>query len=86
MNYLGKFAIPVLANDNPTGEVTAVTIVDAPQSGTAEVQSDFTILYTHTTGTPAEDSFTYRYTDDNGDCNPHGNSRNFLIINSLDAT
>lgn len=65
-DHLTFIYVPVLDNDNPTGTVTLVEVVDAPASGTAVVQPDNSIRYTHTTGTPSSDSFTYRYTDDNG--------------------
>lgn len=65
-DHLTFIDVPVLDNDNPTGTVTLVEVVDAPASGTAVVQPDNSIRYTHTTGTPSSDSFTYRYTDDNG--------------------
>ncbi|MEQ1859664.1 MAG: PQQ-dependent sugar dehydrogenase [Chthoniobacteraceae bacterium] len=54
-----KVRVNVLAND--TGSITPATlaVVTPPGSGTAVV-SGGQILYTHTTGSPAGDSFTYR--------------------------
>jgi uncharacterized repeat protein (TIGR03806 family) len=52
-----KASIPVLAND--TGGVT-IKLVSAPQYGTAVVDSQGRVLYSHTSGSPAVDSFTYR--------------------------
>lgn len=67
MNLGEKFRIDVLDNDQVNGTVTALNIISVPSSGLAVVQSDYTILYTHTTGSPSSDSFTYQFTDDNGD-------------------
>jgi len=55
-----KVRLPVLANDSGTFDSTTVSIVRAPQFGTATVSPNGSILYTHTTGSPATDSFTYR--------------------------
>jgi uncharacterized repeat protein (TIGR03806 family) len=57
MNLGAKAAIPVLAND-----IRAVlpVIVQPPQFGNAVVDGQGRIRYTHTTGTPASDTFTYR--------------------------
>lgn len=60
MHHLQKVRIPVLANDN--GGVNAL-VVKAPRFGTAAVDSSGQILYTHTTGTPASDTFSYRATN-----------------------
>ena len=55
----GKARINVTAND--LGYFTnPVQIVSSPISGTAVANNDGTVLYTHTTGSPASDSFTYR--------------------------
>ncbi len=51
-----KVRLNVLANDSGTGTLQIVT---PPAHGTAVI-SGTQILYTHTTGTPATDSFTYR--------------------------
>ncbi len=55
-----KALINVLAND--TGSITpaGVTIEQAPQFGTAAPDATGRILYSHTSGAPASDSFTYR--------------------------
>ena len=54
-----KVRVPVLAND--TGEINPATVVvvQAPQSGTAVPDAAGRILYTHTAGAPATDSFSY---------------------------
>ncbi len=61
-----KARIRVLANDS--GEIVPSTLVvtQAPASGIATVASDGSILYSHTTGTPAADSFTYRVANSSG--------------------
>lgn len=58
MHHLQKVRLNVLTNDGLGG--TAVELVAAPAHGTALVDGAGRILYTHTTGTPAGDSFTYR--------------------------
>ncbi|MEY4243536.1 MAG: hypothetical protein RLZZ245_1121 [Verrucomicrobiota bacterium] len=60
LHHRQKVRVNVLQNDGGTFDATAVSIVQAPQSGIAAVNSDGSILYTHTTGSPASDSFTYR--------------------------
>ena len=57
MHHNQKAAIAVLANDS---HGVLPQLLEAPQSGTASVDAARRILYTHTTGTPATDSFTYR--------------------------
>ncbi len=52
-----KVRYPVLAND--TGGVSA-RVVQTPLFGTALADADGRILYTHTSGLPASDTFTYR--------------------------
>jgi uncharacterized repeat protein (TIGR03806 family) len=61
-----KARVRVLANDS--GEIVPSTLVitQGPASGTATVASDGSILYSHTTGTPASDSFTYRVANSSG--------------------
>ncbi|MEQ1859077.1 MAG: PQQ-dependent sugar dehydrogenase [Chthoniobacteraceae bacterium] len=56
MRHGQKAGLAVLAND--TSEVSA-RVVQAPLSGTAVAVSNGRILYTHTSGAPATDSFTY---------------------------
>ncbi|MEO7098706.1 MAG: LamG-like jellyroll fold domain-containing protein, partial [Luteolibacter sp.] len=51
-----KASIPVLAND--TRGILA-KVMTAPQFGIASVDSQGRILYSHTSGTPATDTFTY---------------------------
>lgn len=52
-----KASIPVLGND--TRGILA-KVVTQPQFGTASVDANERILYTHTSGSPTTDSFTYR--------------------------
>ena len=61
-----KARLSVLANDS--GEIvrSTLTIDVPPTSGSATVSADGTILYTHTTGTPANDSFVYRIFNSTG--------------------
>lgn len=67
MHHLQKASIPVLANDTAAD----VPIVQqAPHFGTAVPDSYGRILYTHTTGTPSSDSFTYRATNATGISTP----------------
>ncbi|MFN0077035.1 MAG: PQQ-dependent sugar dehydrogenase [Prosthecobacter sp.] len=55
-----KVRVNVLANDAPGGNAATVEIVQAPQHGTAAPDASGRILYTHMSGTPVSDSFTYR--------------------------
>ena len=79
MHHGQKVRVNVLAND--TGSITpaTLTVVTPPASGTAVV-SGGQILYTHTTGIPAGDSFTYRVSG------PGGNSADTLVSISFAAT
>lgn len=69
MNHGGKWKFDPLANDVVFPPLVSVEIVQAPASGTAVVQADRDILYTHTGGTPLSDSFRYRFTDATGQSN-----------------
>ena len=55
-----KVRIPVLANDTGSINSATVEIVQAPSAGTATVNSDGTILYTHDGVAPGPITFTYR--------------------------
>ncbi len=55
-----KVRVNVLANDAPGGNAATVEIVQAPQYGTAAPDASGRILYTHTSGAPVSDVFTYR--------------------------
>ncbi len=55
----GKVRVNVTANDIGYFSNT-VQIVAAPSFGTAVANSDGTVLYTHTTGNPVSDTFTYQ--------------------------
>ena len=60
LHHLQKVRVNVLANDAAGANPATVEVVTPPASGTATVAADGRILYTHTNGTPAGDSFTYR--------------------------
>lgn len=60
MHHNAKAGMPVLRNDSGPYSVTNVQIVEAPRFGTATPLTDGRIVYTHTSGTPASDRFTYR--------------------------
>lgn len=66
MLHGNKARLKVLSNDS--GEIvrSTLSIDQPPASGTATVSADGTILYTHTTGTPATDSFIYRISNTTG--------------------
>jgi uncharacterized repeat protein (TIGR03806 family) len=61
-----KARVHVLAND--TGEIarSTLSISQAPASGSVTISPDGSILYTHTTGTPAGDSFQYTVANTTG--------------------
>jgi glucose/arabinose dehydrogenase len=59
MNPGGKAAVPVLKNDPGNFDPTSVTLVSQPAFGTATALPDGSIRYSHTTGNPTTDSFTY---------------------------
>jgi glucose/arabinose dehydrogenase len=59
MHYGGKARVRVTANDE--GYLGGpVEITTPPSAGTAVANSDGSVLYTHTNGQPASDSFAYR--------------------------
>lgn len=70
MHHQAAAGIPVLRND--TGDILpgTVQVVSAPAYGTAVPTADGRILYTHTTGMPAEDSFQYRVLGTGGVTSP----------------
>ena len=58
-----KVRIPVLANDTNNPDVGGITVVQAPQYGSAVPDKTGYVLYTPTVGSfPASDSFTYQVT------------------------
>jgi len=59
MQYNQQDRIPVLSVDSGTLTPSTVKVVTQPRYGTATAESDGTILYQHTTGTPATDMLTY---------------------------
>ena len=61
-----KARVNVLSNDSGEIASSTLTIDQAPASDTATVSSDGSILYTHTGGTPAGDSFVYRISNTTG--------------------
>ncbi len=54
-----KVLIPVLANDTGYRKPASVAIVTSPAYGTVTVDASGRVLYQHTTGTPATDTFRY---------------------------
>ncbi|MGH8945013.1 MAG: Ig-like domain-containing protein, partial [Acidimicrobiia bacterium] len=63
----GSVDIDVLANDSdPEGGPLAVEIVEAPSHGTADLNLDNTVRYTHDGSATTEDSFVYQITDNAG--------------------
>ena len=68
LHHTQKVRMSVLGND--TGIITpgSLVITTPPSSGTAFVRGE-QILYTHITGTPATDSFTYRVSGPGGPSN-----------------
>jgi uncharacterized repeat protein (TIGR03806 family) len=77
MHHLQKVRVNVLANDAPGANPATVEIVTPPAHGTAGAGADGRILYTHTTGTPSSDSFTYRANSANGFSAPVAVTVNF---------
>lgn len=69
MNHGAKWKFTPLANDVVFPPLASVEIMQAPASGTAVVQAGGTILYSHVSGTPATDTFRYRFTDATGASN-----------------
>ena len=59
INPLQRVRLNVLANDSGNISPGTVAIQTAPAFGTATPDADGRILYAHTSGTPASDSFTY---------------------------
>ena len=72
-----KVRVAVLANDPASVLPATVQIVQAPQFGTATVDANGRILYSHTTGTPAADSFTYRGSGNGAQAAPVAVTLNF---------
>ena len=67
LRHTKKALLDVRKNDAGVGSVVIVT---PPSSGTANVDSAGRILYTHTTGTSASDSLTYKLVGTNGESAP----------------
>lgn len=65
MRHQGKARVSVTSNDEGYSG-GPVEIVTPPSAGSAVANSDGTILYQHTIGQPASDSFTYRLVSTNG--------------------
>lgn len=63
MHHGGKAGIPVLKNDTGLITPSSVEVVTAPSFGIAAPTADGRILYSHTNGAPANDTFTYRVRD-----------------------
>ena len=77
MHHNQKVLLDVLANDTGFIDAATVAIVSPPASGTASLNAQGRILYTHTTGAPAADSFTYRVSGPGGTSAPATVSVNF---------
>ncbi len=61
LHHNSKVRLGVLDNDSGIFDQTSVEITSPPSFGTATVDHENgTILYTHTTGTPSSDLFSYR--------------------------
>ena len=76
INYNHKVRVPVLANDS-NYVATTVAIVTPPASGSATPDIFGKILYAHTNGTPASDTFTYRVSGAGGTSAPTTVTINF---------
>ncbi len=61
-----KAKLNVLANDSGEIATASFAIDQGPLAGTAIITADRQILYTHTSGTPTSDSFTYRLSNTTG--------------------
>lgn len=66
LNPGGKWRFFPLANDVVFAPVSGIEMTQPPESGTALVDEDGSILYTHDGGDPVADSFRYRFTDRSG--------------------
>lgn len=77
MNPGQKARLSVLANDEGAPIPATVVIVAAPQFGTAVTDSAGRILYTHTSGAPASDTFTYQVSNATGTSKPATVTVNF---------
>jgi uncharacterized repeat protein (TIGR03806 family) len=60
MHHSQKARIHVVANDAGNLDPESVSIVNGPVHGTATLSGTGSFLYTHTTGSPLADQFTYR--------------------------
>ncbi len=81
MNYGQKALIGVLTNDSGSGlplQPASVAVVTPPQFGTATADGKGNILYVHTTGTPASDSFAYGVSNVSGTSAPATVTVNFV--------
>lgn len=65
-----KVRVAVLANDMGSTAGATVEIVTPPQYGTAVPDAQGRILYSHATGSPGSDAFTYRLVVDAGVSEP----------------
>lgn len=76
----GEFVvINPLANDTPNGTVT-ITITEAPVNGTAVVNLDNTITYTHDDSATTTDTFKYKIS--NGVCESEEATVSIVIVSS----
>jgi len=77
LHHLQKVRLDVLANDAAGANPATVEVVTPPTHGTATVAADGSILYAHTNGTPASDTFTYRANSAAGFSTPVAVTLNF---------
>jgi uncharacterized repeat protein (TIGR03806 family) len=77
INFNHKVRIPVLVNDSGNMIPSSVVIAGAPSFGSAQPDGLGNIVYSHTNGTPASDSFTYRVSGAGGQSAPATVTINF---------
>ncbi|RYD23255.1 MAG: hypothetical protein EOP88_04860 [Verrucomicrobiaceae bacterium] len=80
MRHENKAKFPVLKNDTGEISVSSFTLLTQPTSGTAVITPDRQVLYTHTAGAPATDTFTYQIQNTSGQ-----SSTGTVTINFTDA-
>ena len=66
MRHLQKGRVLVLENDLGEVDPASVMVTSPPSAGTATVNADGSIVYEHTTGTPATDQFQYTVDNNSG--------------------
>jgi glucose/arabinose dehydrogenase len=84
MHHGGKARVRVTANDD--GYLSGpVEITTPPSAGTAVANSDGSVLYTHTSGQPASDSFAYRLVGNGAPSAPATVTVNFALTPRFDS-